>query len=59
MVADIDEHDGGDDHIERAPSRPRNDDENALRIRCEPEVVLNDKRLEGTTTDPCKRFGGR
>lgn len=57
-MADVDEHDGGDDHIERSPSRPRNDDKDPLRIRREPKVVLDDERLEGATTDPRKRSGG-
>ena len=57
VVRDEDEHNRRDDHVKRSPTPSGEDDEDALRVSCEPEVILNDEGLEGALPD--EREGAR
>lgn len=55
-MTDVDEHDGGDDHVERAPPGPGNNDQDTLGVRSEPQVVLDNEGFEGTSTNERECF---
>lgn len=47
VAGQVHKHDRRDDHVQGPPSRSRNDEQYALRIASQPDMVLNNVKLQG------------